>query len=183
MLEVQHTKQEPYNLVLMDWNMPEMNGMEATRAIREQFDRDTTVVVLTAYNWDDIQSEAQSVGVDSFLAKPLFASNVIDEFERIARRNNMNLFKEKKRVEMEGRRILLAEDMEIKAEIMMDLLEMEDVESEHAENGRIAVEMFTNQAGVEAAIEKFVNMGLIENKLTEAGKNDFTQSEDAQLLR
>ena len=144
MLEVQHTKQEPYNLVLMDWNMPEMNGMEATRAIREQFDRDTTVVVLTAYNWDDIQDEAQSVGVDSFLAKPLFASNVIGEFERIARRNNMDLFKEKKRVEMAGRRILLAEDMEINAEIMMDLLEMEDVESEHAENGRIALEMFAN---------------------------------------
>ena len=144
MLEVQQTKQEPYNLVLMDWNMPEMNGMEATRAIREQFDRDTTVVVLTAYNWDDIQEEAHSVGVDSFLAKPLFASNVIDEFERIARHNNMDLFNEKKRVEMAGRRVLLAEDMEINAEIMMDLLDMEDVESEHAENGRIALEMFVN---------------------------------------
>jgi CheY-like chemotaxis protein len=56
----------------------------------------------------------------------------------------MDLFKEKKRVEMAGRRILLAEDMEINAEIMMDLLEMEDVESEHAENGRIALEMFAN---------------------------------------
>ncbi len=144
MLEVQQTKQEPYNLVLMDWNMPEMNGMQATKAIREQFDSDTTVVVLTAYNWDDIQEEAHSVGVDSFLAKPLFASNVIEEFERVARRNNMNLFKEKKRVEMAGRRILLAEDMEINAEIMMDLLEIEDVECEHAENGRIALEMFTN---------------------------------------
>jgi CheY-like chemotaxis protein len=128
----------------MDWNMPEMNGMEATRAIHEQFDRDATVVILTAYNWDDIQEEARSVGVDSFLSKPLFASNVIDEFERIARHNNMDLFNEKKRVEMAGRRVLLAEDMEINAEIMMDLLDMEDVESEHAENGRIALEMFVN---------------------------------------
>ena len=145
MLEVRQTKQEPYNLVLMDWNMPDMNGMEATRAIREQFDRDTTVVILTAYNWDDIQEEAQGVGVDGFLAKPLFASNVIEEFERIARHNNMDLFSEKKRVEMAGRRILLAEDMEINADIMMDLLDMEDVESEHAENGRIALEMFTNR--------------------------------------
>ncbi|MBR6220449.1 MAG: response regulator [Clostridia bacterium] len=142
MMEVQRTKQQPYNLVLMDWSMPEMNGMEATRAIREQHDSETTVVVLTAYNWDDIQEEAHSVGVDSFLSKPLFASNVIEEFERVARRNNMGLFKEKARAELAGRRILLAEDMEINAEIMMDLLEMEEITSEHAENGRIAVDMF-----------------------------------------
>ena len=142
MMEVQRTKQQPYNLVLMDWSMPEMNGMEATRAIREQHDSETTVVVLTAYNWDDIQEEAHSVGVDSFLSKPLFASNVIEEFERVARRNNLGMFKEKARAELAGRRILLAEDMEINAEILMDLLEMEEITSEHAENGRIAVDMF-----------------------------------------
>ncbi len=146
MIEVQHAKQSPYNLVLMDWSMPEMNGMEATKAIRERHDSETTVVVLTAYNWDDIQEEAHTVGVDSFLSKPLFASNVIEEFERVARRNRMSLFKEKKRAEMAGRRILLAEDMEINAEIMMDLLSIEDVEAEHAENGKIAVEMFENSA-------------------------------------
>ncbi len=144
MIEVQHAKQSPYNLVLMDWSMPDMNGMEATKAIRERHDSETTVVVLTAYNWDDIQEEAHTVGVDSFLSKPLFASNVIEEFERVARRNRMGLFKEKKRAEMAGRRILLAEDMEINAEIMMDLLSIEDVEAEHAENGKIAVEMFEN---------------------------------------
>ena len=146
MIEVQHAKQAPYNLVLMDWSMPEMNGMEATKAIRERHDSETTVVVLTAYNWDDIQEEAHTVGVDSFLSKPLFASNVIEEFERVVRRNRMSLFKEKKRAEMAGRRILLAEDMEINAEIMMDLLSIEDVEAEHAENGKIAVEMFENSA-------------------------------------
>ena len=159
MIEVQRTKQNPYNLVLMDWSMPEMNGMEATKAIREQHDSETTVVVLTAYNWDDIQEEAHSVGLDSFLSKPLFASNVIEEFERVARRNNMGLFKAKQRAEMAGRRILLAEDMEINAEIIMDLLSMEDVESEHAENGRIAVEMFSShESGYYDAILMDVRM-------------------------
>ena len=85
-------------------------------------------------------------GVDGFLAKPLFASSVIGEFERIARRNNLSLFREKQRAELTGRRILLAEDMEINAEIMMDVLDMEDIQSEHAENGRIAVEMFKKSA-------------------------------------
>ena len=142
MMEVQQTKKEPYNLVLMDWNMPGMNGLEASEKIRKRFSGDTTVIVITAYNWDDIQEEAQRVGVDSFLAKPLFASNVIEEFMRVARRNRLSLLTEKKRAQLEGRRMLLAEDMEINAEILMDILDMRDVKSEHAENGRICVEMF-----------------------------------------
>ena len=146
MLEVQHVKQEPYNLVLMDWKMPEMDGLEAARRIRESYSSETTVIILTAYNWDDIIEEAYHAGVDSFLAKPLFASNVIAEFERIARRNNMNLFREKKQAELAGRHILLAEDMEINAEIIMDVLAMKDAETDHAENGRIVVEMFQNSA-------------------------------------
>ena len=146
MLDVQHTKQEPYNLVLMDWDMPGMNGIEATRRIREHYGNESAVIILTAYNWDDIMEEATRSGVDGFLAKPLFASNVISEFERVARRNNLSLFKEKQRAELAGRRILLAEDMEINAEIMMDVLDMEDIQSEHAENGRIAVEMFEKSA-------------------------------------
>ena len=159
MMEVQHTKHRPYNLVLMDWNMPGMNGLEASAEIRKLFDNESTVVVLTAYNWDDIQEEAHRVGVDSILAKPLFAENVIEEFERIARRNNMVLFKEKNRANLAGRRILLAEDMEINAEIMMDTLEMENIKTDHAENGRIAVEMFArSHVGDYAAILMDVRM-------------------------
>ena len=159
MMEVQHLKHTPYNMVLMDWSMPGMNGLETSAEIRKQYDSESTVVVLTAYNWDDIQEEAERIGVDSFLSKPLFAANVIEEFERIARRNNMALFREKKRADLTGRRILLAEDMEINAEIMMDILEMENIETDHAENGRIAVEMFESSAvGTYAAILMDVRM-------------------------
>ena len=122
--------------------MSEMNGLEASERIREQYSSKTMVVVLTGYNWEDIQEEAHRVGVDSFLPKPLFASNVIEEFDRIARQNLLNPFKEKKRSELAGRRILLAEDMEINAEIMMDVLDMEEIETDHAENGKIVVELF-----------------------------------------
>ncbi len=159
MLEVQHIKQEPYNLVLMDWKMPEPDGIDTARLIRERYDNETTVIILTAYNWDEIQEEAVRAGVDSFLAKPLFASNVLSEFEHIARRNNMRLFKEKQRAELEGRRVLLAEDMEINAEIMMDILSMRGMEADHAENGRLALEMFASSAvGVYAAILMDVRM-------------------------
>ena len=146
MLEIAHTKHMPYNLVLLDWKMPEMDGLEVTRQIRARYDKETTVIILTSFNWDDIMDEALHIGVDSFLAKPLFASNVISEFERIARRNNMSLFREKKRASLAGRCILLAEDIIINAEIMKQLIEMKDAVIEHAENGRIALEMFEKSA-------------------------------------
>ena len=170
MLEVQHTKQEPYNLVLMDWKMPEMDGLETTRKIREHYSNETTVIMITAYNWDEIMEEALSAGVDSFLAKPLFLSNVISEFERIARRNNLNLFKEKQRAELAGRRILLAEDLEINAEILMDVLDLEEIQSEHAENGRIAVEMFAkSEPGYYDAILMDIRMPEMDGLQASAG--------------
>ncbi len=142
MLEVCHAKHEPYNLVLLDWKMPEMDGLEVAAEIRKRYDRETTVIILTSFNWDEIMDEALHAGVDSFLAKPLFASNVIAEFERIARRNNMTLFKEKRRADLKGRRILMAEDIMINAEIMKEIIRMREAEIDHASNGRIALEMF-----------------------------------------
>ena len=142
MLEVQHAKHEPYNLVLLDWKMPEMDGVELAREIRKRYDRETTVIILTSFNWDEIMEEAVHSGVDSFLAKPLFASNVLDEFERIARKNNMSLYKEKKRADLKGRHILMAEDVFINAEIMKQIILSKEAEIDHAENGIIVLNMF-----------------------------------------
>ena len=146
MLEIAHTKLEPYNLVLLDWKMPEMDGLEVARQIRKKYDKETTVIILTSFNWDEIIDEALHAGVDSFLAKPLFASNVLDEFERIARKNNLNMFREDARADLRGKRVLLAEDVLINAEIMRELLRIREVEVDHADNGRAALEMFENSA-------------------------------------
>lgn len=142
MLEVRHAKHEPYNLVLLDWKMPEMDGIDVARQIRQRYDKETTVIILTSFNWDEIMDEALHAGVDSFLAKPLFASNVIDEFERIARKNSMSLFKEKNHAELKGRHILMAEDVEINAEIMEQIMSVRGAEIDRAENGKIVLEMF-----------------------------------------
>ena len=159
MLEVQHTKHQAYNLVLLDWKMPEMDGLDVAREIRKRYDNETTVIILTSFNWDEIMDEALHIGVDSFLAKPLFASNVIDEFERLARKNNMSFYKEKKRADLRGRRILLAEDIMINAEIMNQILTMKEVTTDHAENGRIVLEMFEkSEPGVYEAILMDVRM-------------------------
>ncbi|MBP5291015.1 MAG: response regulator, partial [Lachnospiraceae bacterium] len=159
MMEVQHAKHKPYNLVLMDWNMPGMNGLEASAEIHKQFEKESTVVVLTAYNWYDIEEEAHRVGVDSFLTKPLFPDKVLEELDRAARRSNLSIFKEKKGANLSGRRVLLAEDMEINAEIMKDILEIESIKTDHAVNGRMAVEMFKESpVGSYAAVLMDVRM-------------------------
>ena len=146
MMEIAHTKHTPYNLVLLDWKMPEMDGLEVARELRSRFDRESTIIILTSFNWDEIMDEALHIGVDSFLAKPLFASNVITEFERIARKNNMSLFREKRRADLKGRRILLAEDIRVNAVIMKKLIEVKGAEIDHAENGRIVLDMFAKSA-------------------------------------
>ena len=146
MLNLQALKQEQYNLVLLDKNLPEMDGIETARQIREYYSKESTVLILISNSLEEMNDEAQTAGLDGFLPKPLSAANVIAEFKRVARRNNRNLFEKKKQAPLAGRRILLAEDMEINAEILIDILSMEDMETDHAENGRIVVELFADSA-------------------------------------
>jgi CheY-like chemotaxis protein len=141
MVRLRHARREPYNLILVDWKMPKMDGIECTRQIREIVGSESAIVILTAYRWDDVLEEALTAGVDSFISKPLFAKTVIEEFKSALRRKNI-VRRSQRKVDLAGRRILLAEDMEINAEIMQMILEMRDMEVELAENGRIAVEMF-----------------------------------------
>ena len=146
MMEEQHRRRKPYNLVLMDWNMPGMNGLETSAEIRRQYKDEAAIAVLTAYDWDDIREEADRVGVDGYLMKPLVAANIREEVARIARRSSNAVFTEKKRANLAGRRVLLAEDLDSNAEIMTDILELENIQADRAENGRIAVEKIAGSA-------------------------------------
>ena len=141
-IQLKAARREAYNLILVDWKMPEQSGVEVTREIRKIAGSESAVIVLTGYNWDDIEQEAREAGVDSFMAKPLFAGNVLSAF-RQAMENKQIAEEETAEADLTGRRILLAEDMAINAEIMLEILQMMDMEAEHAENGQIAVDMFS----------------------------------------
>ena len=140
MVKVRHARREPYNLILVDWRMPDMDGLETTRQIRTAVGTETPVVILTSYNWDDIIDEAKAAGVDTFVAKPLFARTVLDEFKEAFKKKNAALVR--KKTDLKCRRVLLAEDVPVNAEIMIMVLSMREIQVDHAENGRIAVEMF-----------------------------------------
>ena len=153
MVRLRHARRNPYNLILVDWKMPEMDGVETTRRIRSIIGGESAIIILTAYKWDDILEEALAAGVDSFIAKPLFASAVLDEFGQALKKKNVIAPDPAKMADLAGRRILLAEDMAVNAEIMTMVLQMRQMEVEVAENGRIAVEMFeSNPAGYYDAI-------------------------------
>ena len=140
MAKVRHARREPYNLILVDWRMPDMDGVETTRQIRAAVGNETPVIILTSYNWDEIAVEAKAAGVDTFVAKPLFAGTVLDEFREVFKKKNAKLVRET--ADLKNRRVLLAEDVAVNAEIMIMVLSMREMEVEHAENGRIAVEKF-----------------------------------------
>lgn len=142
-VRLRHARRDPYNLILVDWKMPEMDGVETTRRIRSVIGNESAIILLTAYKWDDIMDEAVAAGVDSFVAKPLFAANVLEEFEDALKRKGEADKKQESKAELEGKRILLAEDVAINAEIMKMTLQMRGMITEHAENGRIAVDMFS----------------------------------------
>ena len=144
MITVRSARMEPYNLILVDWKMPEMDGVETTRRIREIVRDDSAIIILTAYRWDDILETAVQAGVDSFLAKPLFAATVLEEFRSAMIRKGIKASQEAGRADLTGRRVLLAEDVQVNTEIMLMVLQMRQMEAEHAENGRIAVEMFAS---------------------------------------
>ncbi len=117
-----------------------MDGLETTKRIRAEVGDEMPIIILTSYSWEDIADEARAAGVDTFVAKPLFAGNVMDEFKAAFKKKNRKLAGET--ADLKGRRILLAEDMEVNAEIMMMILSMREIEADLAENGKIAVEMF-----------------------------------------
>ena len=139
-VRIRHGRMEDYDLILIDWRMPEIDGVETARQIRSIVGSDTPIIILTSFNWDDIADEAVAAGVDTFVAKPLFAGSVMDEFREAFRRKNKLL--EKKTADLKGKRVLLAEDVVVNAEIIMMVLAMREMEADIAENGRIAVELF-----------------------------------------
>ena len=140
MVKMREARREPYNLLLIDWKMPDMDGIETTRQIRAEVGFDAPIIILTSYNWDEVAEEARVAGVDTFVPKPLFASNVMDEFQKAFRKKSENA--QNRGVVLEGRRILLAEDMDVNAEIMVMVLSMRGMEADRAENGQVAVDLY-----------------------------------------
>jgi len=134
-------KNGPYDLYFIDWNMPEMNGIELSRRIKKDCSSNPVIVMISSTEWIVIEAEAKEAGVDMFLPKPLFASTIADCINECLGRPG-EIKSESKTDDFEGYHILLAEDVEINREIVLALLEPTKLKIDCAENGAEAVKLF-----------------------------------------
>ena len=134
-----------YVAVILDWKMPGKSGIEAAREIREIVSDDMPIIILSAYDWTAVEQEARSVGVDAFIAKPLFKSRLVHVMKGLLASDEeegepASEYEVLQQSDFSGHRVLLTEDNSIAAAIAMDIMGMTGLEVDHAENGRIAVE-------------------------------------------
>ena len=139
-----HELKNDYFAVILDWKMPDMDGIETARQIRKRIGKEITIIVLTSYEFSEIEEEAKAAGVDAFIAKPLFRSRLTATLRQFTsgrkEKTARNYLDELSEADYTGKRILLVEDNELNREIAVEILQMTGAEVETAENGKIAVE-------------------------------------------
>ena len=135
---------EEYHIIILDWKMMDMDGVEAARRIREKVGDMVPIMVLTSYDFENIEDKAREAGITAFLSKPFFVSSFRNAVEKscILSEEHDIMESPDERMEFAGMRILAAEDNEPNAEILTELLKTEGIECEIAENGKEAVELF-----------------------------------------
>ena len=146
----------PYPLLLTDYKMPGMNGLDLVRAVHKFDHGETAVIMLTGYSWDIIEEENHAEDVDMLLSKPLFSDSLQHAIHTVLEKHEDTQGAASTAAPTQnpqpltnvlaGCRILMAEDVEQNAEILADLLELEEMEAEHASDGQMAVQMFSDSA-------------------------------------
>lgn len=136
--------------VILDWKMPGMDGVETARAIRKLVGPDIPIIILSAYDWSDVEGEAREAGVDGFISKPLFRSRLVYMFRQFSKGEEDRKIEEPAETvqqrDFSGKKILLVEDNELNREIAEEIIGMTGAVIESAVNGKEAVEMFRESA-------------------------------------
>ncbi len=139
---IKHREQEGknYDIVIIDLKMPDIDGIETVRRIREEIKSKVPILLISAYSYSDVEDQAKEAGVSGFLSKPLFRSTLYDKISEILGTEKESVEQENDYSDLEGMNILVAEDNDINWEIISTLLSMYGINTERAENGRVALE-------------------------------------------
>lgn len=153
-----------YDMILIDWKMPEMDGIETARRIREIVGPEVTIIIITAYDWGSIEHEAKLAGVNLLMSKPMFKASLVSAFSKaMGEKEEREQKQESFEYDFSGKRILLAEDNAINTEVAVMLLESKGFQVETAENGLRAMEMFSkSEPGYYSAILMDIRMPLMD---------------------
>ena len=137
-----HKKREDYQIILLDWKLPGMNGIQAAREIRRNLGDEVPILLISAYDWSEFEAEAREAGISGFISKPLFKSTLyhaLCQYMDVGTEHEQTL---NQNIDLSGRRILLAEDNELNWEVAKELLSDLGVELDWAEDGRICLDKF-----------------------------------------
>lgn len=161
-----HYKKDDYFAIILDWKMPDLNGLETIRIIKNQLWKEIPVIVISAYDLSDIEEDFIEAGADAFITKPLFKSKMLHVLELFCSSHCLDHCHEQvKEVDKQicGQRILVVEDNELNREIAMELLSMRGLLVESAVNGEQAVEMFqSSKPGYYSAILMDIQMPVMD---------------------
>ncbi len=142
MVKEHHRKHNDYHIILLDWKLPGMDGIRTARELRKELGNDVPILLLSAYDCSEIEEEAREAGINGFLSKPLFRSTLYYGLKPYSDTSAKQEKTETPEVDFAGKRVLLAEDNELNAEIAMELLQDLGLKLEWAENGEICADMF-----------------------------------------
>jgi len=144
MVTQHHAVHADYQIILLDWKMSGMDGIETARELRRKLGDDIPILLISAYDWSEIEEEARAAGISGFLSKPLFRSTLFYGLRPYAAHEDHHAAAEESKVDFTGKRVLMAEDNDLNWEIAYELLQGLGLELEWAENGQLCVEMFQN---------------------------------------
>ncbi len=143
MIQEHHLNNEGYRFVLVDWKMPNMDGLQTIRSLREIMGKDDIpIFLISAYDWSDIEDEVKGLDIEGFISKPLFKSTLYTCLSQYVAGTGQADPEAKEAIDFTGKHILLAEDIDINWEIVQEILSAVGMELERAENGKICVEKF-----------------------------------------
>ena len=153
-------QRQDYHVIVIDWKMPQMDGLETARQIRGLISQDVPILVLTSYEWSDIEHKALDAGVNAFLPKPFFVANFRERLQQLWETNGpADGQNESASERLAGKHFLVAEDVGLNAEILTEILSMQEASCKVVENGQLAVEEFTgSMSGLYDAILMDVQM-------------------------
>ena len=137
-----HKKRDDYQIILLDWKLLDMNGIQVAREIRRNLGDDVPILLISAYDWSEFEAEAREAGISGFISKPLFKSTLyhaLRQYMGIETEDDQTLNQD---IDLSGRRILLAEDNELNWEVAKELLSDLGVALDWAEDGQICLDKF-----------------------------------------
>ena len=143
MIEHRHLSGRDYDVIIVDWKMPEIDGVETVSRIRSEIDTSIPILLISAYDWSDIEEKAREAGANGFVSKPLFRSTLYDKINALIGKESRSIEPEEDYSDLEGMKILVAEDNDINWEIVSAMLTMFGIDSERAVNGRVCVDMIS----------------------------------------